>query len=149
MVPAEINVGDLVIVKEIDFDNLEKGDIISFYVDANEDGEMDVVTHFFDNVETVDGIKLYRTKSAVSNQLDGWYIDEVDIIGEYVTHIPKIGKLVLYLRSPIGLITLAIDYIVIYLLFSIVDDTKKKAKNNQVEDRDQPNDRNSIEENGL
>ena len=124
-----LNVGDMVIIKATDPSKLQKGDIIAFYVDANNDGKMDVVTHYFERIDIINGDEVYRTTSEASrSQLDSWYLQEDNIIGKYKYHIPKIGKVVFYLRSPIGIITILIDFAIIYLIISILEDIKKEFK---------------------
>jgi len=116
-----LNVGDIVIIKEIDFNNLEPNDIITFYTDIDLDGNKDeIVTHYFDSVEiNDDGDKIYRTRRVNSDTVDSWKLVENDIIGEYIYKIPKVGKLIMFLRSPIGIFVFAIDIILIYLLIKV------------------------------
>ena len=101
-----IMVGDLVIIKKHDFDNLEEGDIIAFLVDSNK-GPVVVVHRFlkYENalVPKEDGSFSVGEKTLVttkegSSQRDNWpnYITEDRFIGIYSFKIPKVGNVIMF-----------------------------------------------------
>lgn len=116
-----INVDDVIIIKNFNPDRLKKGDIITFYVDLNNDGKKEMVTHYFyESVLGDDGKTLYRTISNVSTTPDGWEIGAEDIVGKFVVCIPGVGKIIRFFRHPIGILALAINIFLIYLIYRLI-----------------------------
>jgi len=110
-----INPHDVIIIKRIDPKNIGDGDIISFYVDVNNDGIIDIVTHhFYKRVLDGDGNEYFLTKSHLTDMPDAWKVRTEDIIGKYIMKIPKAGKLVLFFRSPYGIATIILGITTIY-----------------------------------
>ena len=126
-----LNPGDLIFIKELDLDKLQKNEIITFYVDFNRDGKKNVVTHYFDSIEIIDGVSYFRTKREGTENLDSWKIPEEDLIGKYVNHIPKIGRFVLFLQSPFGIGVIIVDLALLFLIiYFTTEDTMKKIEEN-------------------
>lgn len=121
MVPV-INVGDIVVLEKADLDHIERNQIMSFYADINDDGKKEVLTHYFDLTEEENGITYYRTKS--EKGADRYDVTADDIIGFYHYRIPFLGKIILFLRAPLGMFVLTADIIIIILIirFSKKDD---------------------------
>ena len=121
-----INSGDIVIIREIQPDEVQEGDITAFYVDITNDGEDDVIVHYIDEViQHNEDTLIYRSKAAVSDFQDPWTLEEHDIIGTYVRHIESIGKILLFLQSWIGKVVLLVDIIIISIFYDMI--VKKKA----------------------
>ena len=84
-----------------------------------------MVTHYFyESVLGDDGKTLYRTISNVSKTLDEtpdeWEIGAEDIVGKYVGRIPGVGKIIRFFRHPIGILALAINIFLIYLIYRLI-----------------------------
>lgn len=80
-----------------------------------------MVTHYFyESVLGDDGKTLYRTISNVSTTPDGWEIGAEDIVGKYVGRIPGVGKIIRFFRHPIGILALAINIFLIYLIYRLI-----------------------------
>lgn len=126
-----IKFGDIVIVTEIDdIDNLQKTDIITFKTDINLDGKKEVVTHYYVKTEIDDnGNKYIRTKREGTNTLDSWKVEEKDIIGKYILHLPKAGKFILFLKDGIGIRVLIIDIVIIFLIVILSKYENEEEKN--------------------
>ena len=115
---------DLVIIRKQDTSNLKKGDIISFWGYTN--GQRNIITHeIYDVMELKDGTYSYQTKGRNNSHVDQDPNNEYrqadilqqDIIGVYVFHIPILGAVVSFVRSPIGImICLVIPLAIIFLL---------------------------------
>ncbi|HHZ18844.1 MAG TPA: signal peptidase I [Acholeplasmataceae bacterium] len=121
-----INVDDMIIIKNYDPERLQPGDIITFYVDINGDGKKEMVTHFFHERTTAAGEIVYRTRSNISNTPDEWEIGVSDIVGKYVGRVPRIGKLIRFLRHPIGIMALLANILVIMLIVKLLKGKEKK-----------------------
>ena len=80
-----LNLGDMVFVKEVTIEELNKNDIIS-YKDENS-----IVTHRIKDIEIVDGIKYFITKGDNNNTKDNCEVSINDIEGKLIFSIPLIG----------------------------------------------------------
>lgn len=124
-----INVGDVVIIDTgIKAEDLEVNQIIAFYADIRGDGRQVVVVHYLDSISEVDGIRTYRTRPEISDDIDPWKLDDSDIVGIKVATIPKIGPILLFAQSTVGRIVLIADVILMYVLISAYFPAKPKKK---------------------
>lgn len=117
-----LNMGDIVFVKPINVETLEKDTIISFYYDIKLEGKKDIITHFFDHTEIVDEKVVYRTKRAGTTRIDSWRIPEEDLLGEYLFHLEGIGKIILFFNHPLGFRVFLIDIVIVYLIILLTKD---------------------------
>ncbi len=122
-----INVGDIVIIdSDVDLDDLKEDQIIAFYADIRGDGNKRVVVHYLDSVTEEDGVRIFRTRPEIDDDIDPWKLKDADIIGNHVLTIPKIGPFLLFAQSTIGRIVLVADIVVIYIIISIAFPSKNK-----------------------
>ena len=78
---------------------IEKEDILVFK--ANRFGEDVLIMHRFSHIETnEEGELIYRTRPEGSETPDMYQTKREDIVGIYKWHIPYIGKLLLFFKSP-------------------------------------------------
>ena len=117
---TSINVGDLVIVKNINTDkDLKTGDIIAFRTSDNY-----VVTHRIVEVKDNNGKKLFITKgdNNNANDMDPVAFDKIE--GVYA----KIGNLVLFIQKPIGFVIIMIILVLVgVILFMITSKSKSRT----------------------
>ena len=106
-------VNSLVVVKSLQGTEPISGDIVTFH--ANRLGEDITLTHFFAKTEEKDGNVYYRTHANGNETYDIYDTTYEDIKGTYVTHIPYIGRYVLFLGSPYGIGMMGICFIVLVL----------------------------------
>ena len=116
---------DLIIVKEADYENLLPKDIITFQVDLDGDGILEIVTHFIDSVKYIDGERIYQTHGD-NHPTDDWVLTDSDILGVYQFKLPFVGKTASFLRSPLGIL-LIVGY-GLYIVFSISKLLKNQEK---------------------
>jgi signal peptidase len=122
--------GDMVFSRKINFDKLEPNDIIIFYADVNASGNKIILTHYFDSIEiNENGEKIYRTRRAGTDTIDSWRIYEEDILGEYIFHFKRVGKVILFFRSPLGKRVLIIDLLILILIVMVKGYSYKKDSN--------------------
>lgn len=105
-------------------DPIEPDTIITFH--ANRFGEPIILTHYFKTTQIDEGELYYRTQAEIADTYDHYHTLRSDIIGEYVFHIPYIGKLFLFYRSKFGLLVLA-EYGTIFLVYLTIK-TRWKEK---------------------
>lgn len=120
MSATDFYAGDLIMIKKINPDNLEEGDIITFISTAKENfGEY--VTHKIRlKIEIDEGIYEFLTYGTTTNVNDDVKVTETQIVGVYVKNFPFLGWLFSFLRSVPGyIICVAIPFIlvIIYLVY--------------------------------
>ena len=107
-------VGDLTITKEVEENELQKGDIITFWNTEHDT----VITHRIEEITTKeDGKTVYVTKGDMNNEIDDEVVEYNQIEGEYIGHIKYIGNLILWIQKPTGLI---IAFLIPVLICAIV-----------------------------
>jgi signal peptidase I len=112
------NVGDIVIVKPVNPEDLQVEDIITFKVDLNNDGRKETVTHYIYSIEVVNGNRQYQTNPHYVNNPDPWTLSDSDIVGVVQSKIPYVGYIIIFFQivfqNPVflGLILLNISIIV-------------------------------------
>lgn len=99
MEPA-YHVGSLIYVKEVDYKQLQPGDVITFMLDENT-----VATHRIVEVvpdeEDPETLR-YRTKGDANNAADGGLVHYKNVIGTPIFTIPKLGYFADYIQNPPG-----------------------------------------------
>ena len=111
-----IDAGDLIFIKKVDINNLKKGDIVSF---KNDDI---IATH---RIVDIDDKKVV-TKGD-NNNIEDYPTDKSDIIGKFIFAIPKIGYVISYAMSPVGMVTIALVIIFIFIYDFIFREKKSKS----------------------
>ena len=120
----EISVNDVVIIKETPKEEIKKGDIISF------DKNGDIITHRIIYLTTnKNGETTYITKGDANNIEDEGYVEYKDIEGKMIGKIPKIGKIIMALKSETTLIITLVILITIYIVEQRIERKKDIRKN--------------------
>ena len=113
MVPA-IPVGALVVDKKPDTGSLEVGDIVTYQI-----SEDTLVTH---RVTAIDETaKTVTTKGDANNVEDGAPVPFSNIVGVYAFHVPYLGYISIYGKTPLGIAGICGVLIVIILLNFLPD----------------------------
>ena len=108
---SEIYAGDLAIVKEVDTEELKKGDVIAFRQDDI------VITHRIENIVMEDGRKRFVTKGDNNNTEDIMPVYEDMIEGKYLFKISKLGNVAMFIQTPLGIVVvLAIPILLLVLI---------------------------------
>ena len=115
----ELEVGDIVVVKKINPNDLKKDDVISFRKGQT------IITHRIVEVKNAEEKLQFLTKGDNNNTNDKDLVSDKEIEGIVVNKIQKIGKIVLKLRDK----TLIILIILIYYIFLMYDQSVQKRKN--------------------
>lgn len=116
MTPS-INAGDVIIVKKVQEEKLQVGDVITFQKQDK------VITHRITNIEEQDGKKVYTTKGDNNNLEDNETIEYANIEGKNVLTIPKLGYIIHILENQI--VFLLIVLILLILLFLKIEKDEK------------------------
>ena len=132
----EISVNDVVIIKETPKEEIKKGDIISF------DKNGDIITHRIIYLTTnKNGETTYITKGDANNIEDEGYVEYKDIEGKMIGKIPKIGKIIMALKSETTLIITLVILITIYIVEQRIE-RKKDIRKNKRENYEKEKNRN-------
>lgn len=119
-----LNSGDLIFVRKESFENIEPGDIIAFNVPSPYDKLASSPTvHRVVDKWTENGEGYLETRGDNNPGADSWHVPAKNVIGEY-THvkIPYIGYVFVFLRSSLGLASIALTLV----LFTSYDYYKKR-----------------------
>lgn len=112
----------LVLVHQLSPDaplELEPEQVITFRADRF--GKEIIQTHHFSHTEWDEelGQTIYRTHPQSTQNLDFYKTTREDILGVYVMSLPHLGKLLLFLKSPWGLILLG-EELVLFLVNRLI-----------------------------
>lgn len=132
-----INVGTVVIVKDIEPEDIAVDDIVAFMVDITGDGEDEVVVHYIAEINVIDNALTFRTKPEISDTIDRWTIEEDDIVGIYQGKIPGVGNMILFTQSWIGRIIIVLDLVIFSFVYDYLfnkDNRKKKKQETMTND---------------
>ena len=123
--------GDIIISQKISPDDakkLEVGDIITFRVDLDQDGKLDINTHRI--VERVSEeldeegnlTKVtYKTKGDNNEFNDNYDITDDVVLGKYTgKRIPLLGNFIAFLMTPTGFFICIVIPLILFFLFEII-----------------------------
>lgn len=107
-----IKPGDFIVVKEIDANKVENGDIITF----KSNNSKNLTTHRVVDVINDDGNISFQTKGDANDVLDPMLIDRNLLVGKVIFNIPYIGRIMSLVFKFKGII---ITFIIVYLCFEV------------------------------
>lgn len=114
-------VGSIVYTKTDSFENIEVGDVISFYMNDNT-----IVTHRIVEIDVAK--KEFVTKGDANNAVDASSVEYNKVIGVVKFCIPFLGYIAMYIKTPLGIaIIFGIVFIILFLNF--LPDLLKKEDN--------------------
>lgn len=113
----EISVDDMIVIKEQK--DYQKGDIITFERDGS------LITHRI--IEKSENS--YMTKGDANNAPDTKEVDFDDVVGKTVFVIPEAGRVIYYLRTPLGMVCIVFAGLLL-LELSVLFNKKKEGMEN-------------------
>lgn len=124
MSPA-IEAGDIIVTRSVDFEDLKKGDIITFKI-----GNKTLITH---RIVGVNDNGSFVTKGDANSMEDiDLIVNQANIIGKYFIKIPKGGYILKFIQSPAGLII----FILIPAIMLIWAEIRSYNKEFKTQDKD-------------
>ena len=115
----DIKSGDLIICKTVDAEDVEIGDVISFYDPASHGTA--VVTHMVIDIINEDGKISFKTKGINNNTEDRLPVPEANLIAEYTgIRIPGAGNFAIFMQSTTGLIVCVILPIILFVGYDVI-----------------------------
>lgn len=110
----EIMTGDMVLVKNTDAGNLQKGDVISY-----KSGEA-VITHRIIDVKAEDGEVCYVTQGDANDSPDQTMVRPADVEGIYRRRIPGMGKAAMFMQTTTGMIIFVVCPLLLFIVWDII-----------------------------
>ncbi len=121
--------GDLIIIKAIDPQDAQVGDVISFKEDEA------VITHRIVAIETTSSGELqFTTKGDINNTEDIKKVSQEDLVGEYIVRIPGVGTVAMFLQTPTGLIIFVAVPLALFIIYDILSRRNRSKKEKQLTD---------------
>ena len=115
----DIKSGDLIICKTIQAEDVEEGDVISFYDPAG--NGTSVVTHKVVEIINEDGKLSFRTRGINNNTDDRLPVPADKVIAEYTgICIPGAGNLAIFMQSTAGLLVCVILPIILFVGYDVI-----------------------------
>ncbi len=99
----QIKAGDIILIKAIEAEDVEVGDVISFFDPAG--NGTSVVTHRVKDKKVEGGVIKFQTKGDNNNTEDRLWVSENALVGEWTGfRIPLIGHIALFMQTSYGLV---------------------------------------------
>ena len=115
----DIQSGDLIICQTIDAEDVEVGDVISFYDPASSSSA--VVTHMVIEIIDENGMLSFRTKGINNNTEDRISVPEGKLVGKYTgTRFAYAGNIALFMQTVPGLIVCVVVPIVLLVGYDML-----------------------------
>ena len=124
-----IQSGDLIIVKQVNTTDLEKGDVIAFY--DPESNSNSILTHRIAEVINEDGVIYYRTKGDANNTEDSKPVLADKVVGIYKLKIPNAGDVAMFMQTTPGLIVCVILPLILLIGIDLIMRRKLDKANNE------------------
>jgi len=124
-----IDGGDMILAKKTDPEALKEGDIITF-VDPAFSSKV-VNTHRIVGIEQTEEGLLFTTRGDSNNADDSKPVPAENVVGLYVGKIPKLGKLVLFMRTTAGILIFVVLPLTIFLSVDMVRNRKERREAEQ------------------
>lgn len=117
MSKTDFDAGDLVLVKEVDPKDLKEGDIIA-YTSQNTSNYGETVTHKIRRLTTdANGAPGFITYGTTTDTDDETVVTYPYVLGKYKSHIPKVGKFFMFLKTTPGyIVCILIPFLVLILI---------------------------------
>lgn len=117
MSKTDFDAGDLVLVKEVDPKDLKEGDIIA-YTSQNTSNYGETVTHKIRRLTTdASGEPGFITYGTTTDTDDETVVTYPYVLGKCKSHIPKVGKFFMFLKTTPGyIVCILIPFLVLILI---------------------------------
>lgn len=117
-----LKINDVVVVKKVEKQQLQKGDIITFKQDER------IISHRIEDIIKEKGTIKFKTKGDNNEISDPDLVDSGQVYGKVLFSIKKIGKVISYIQNVRGFLNVAIFIVIVYILVSLRDKQKNNRK---------------------
>lgn len=129
----KIPVGSIVYVEDVDPNTLQVGDVITYSI-----GKSTMVTHRVEEIDFEN--QSIITKGDANEVQDANPVAFTQVVGKMKAHVPYLGYISIYVRTPLGIVAACVILIVVVLLtflpevFKKEDTDSETTKNTDVTD---------------
>ena len=110
--------GDLVIDKAVDPATLQVGDVITYWTVIN--GYRVLNTHRIVKITDYGNYLYFDTKGDANPVEDTTGVHQNEIVGKYVTHIPKVGAFIDFLQTSKGFFLCIVVPVAIFFIYQLI-----------------------------
>jgi signal peptidase len=121
-----INPYDLVFINRVNSDDLEIGDLITFYADIDYDGDQDLVTYYVNSMTETNGVTVFRVNAEGTDIPATILLLNADIVGGYAFKLPLFGYVTEFLSSGFGIAAVLINAGIITAVVLLIKNNKKE-----------------------
>lgn len=118
----ELMIGDVILVKEAEPTDIQKGDIITYKGEEGDFADKFITHKMIEDPQLVDGEYVFQSQGIVEGALPDplWYEDQ--LLGEFVCKVPFIDSVYTFFLKPYGLIVFILVIMVLfgYELISLI-----------------------------
>lgn len=112
------NAGDMIFIKKCDTSKLTEGDIICFHTII--ENEYSLNTHRIQKIDEANGVRSYTTIGDNNNGVsDSHIISDGDIVGKYIGHLPKVGRVMDFISSSVGFLIIIVLPMLIFFIYQV------------------------------
>lgn len=122
-----LNIGDMVIIRETKQEKLQKDDIITFSENGN------AITHRIVDIINEEGKIRYQTKGDNNNAVDADLVKYENVEGKFVFKIAKVGTIIAKLQNTGVVIILVCGLYIIYRILLRQDNRREARKEKRIE----------------
>lgn len=109
---------DMIFIRKCDPADLKEGDIICFHTLI--DNQYALNTHRIEKIEeTMGDARSYTTRGDNNQAADQHIISDGDIVGIYVGHLPKLGKVMNFLSSSVGFLVVIVIPMLLFFIYQV------------------------------
>ncbi len=123
----ELMIGDVILVKKADVEDIQKGDIVTYKGEEGDFANKFITHKMIEDPQYVDGEYVFKSQGIVEGALPDpvWYEDQ--LLGELVCKIPFIDSIYSFFLKPYGLMTFILVIVLLfgYELISLVVSYKR------------------------
>ena len=111
------NAGDLIVIRRCDPAKLAVGDIVTFHTII--ENEYALNTHRIAEISTENGYRSYTTRGDNNPVEDQHMISDSDIVGQYVTRVPGMGKVISFLSGSVGFLLVIVLPMLAFFIYQV------------------------------
>ena len=109
---------DMIFIRKCDPADLKEGDIICFHTLI--DNQYALNTHRIEKIEESMGdARSYTTRGDNNQAADQHIISDGDIVGIYVGHLPKLGKVMNFLSGSVGFLVVIVIPMLLFFIYQV------------------------------
>lgn len=131
----ELNIGDIIIVKEVEPDTLKKGDVIAYHGKEGPVADKLITHQIVTEPYEKDGVYYFTTRGIKSGALDDPEIDETQIYGKATYKIPLLGTIYDFFSHWYGLVSFLLIIVILFSsdIFNLINTIRNKEEEHDPE----------------